>query len=346
MRIALTADPEIPAPPVYYGGIERVIDMVARNLVARGHEVTLFAHPASTCPVAKVAWPGASSVSRIDTIRNASLLARRVARREFDLVHSFSRLAYLTPILPFAIPKLMSYQREITPGTVGLANRLSRGSLLFSAISRQMARPVANIGRWRIVPNGVAIEAYAYRAAIAADAPLVFLGRVEEIKGPHIAIEAARRAGRKLIIAGNVADAHRQWFNAQIAPHLDAERVSYVGPVDDAQKNDLLGRAYALLMPIVWEEPFGIVMTEAMACGAPVIGFRRGAVAEVVESGVTGFVVDTLDEMVDAIARAGMLDRSACRARVETHYSDNVVTDGYLKLYDEMTSRSRQAPGA
>ena len=346
MRIALTADPEIPVPPVHYGGIERVIDMVARNLAARGHELTLFAHPASTCPVVKMAWPGASSASHADTIRNASLLANQVARSGFDLVHSFSRLAYLAPILPRAIPKLMSYQRAISPRTTRLAHRLSRGSLRFSAISHQMIRGVANIGQWRIVPNGVSTKTYVFRAAVACDAPLVFLGRVEEIKGAHIAIEAARRAGRKLIIAGNVPDAHREWFNARIAPHIDTEQVNYMGPVDDAQKNDLLGKAYALLMPIIWEEPFGIVMAEAMACGAPVIGFRRGAVPEVVESGVTGFVVDTLDEMVEAIARAGALDRSACRARVEAYYSDSAVADGYLRLYEDMLSPDRRMPRA
>ena len=336
MKIALTADPEIPVPPAYYGGIERVVDMLARNLAARGHEVTLYAHPASKCPVVTKGWPGANSASRADTIRNAMLLAREVTKSGFDLVHSFSRLAYLTPILPRAIPKLMSYQREISPVTTRLAHRLSRGTLRFSAISQKMMARVRGVGEWRMVPNGVPTEAYAFRATVAPDAPLVFLGRVEAIKGPHIAIEAAARAGRRLVIAGNVPEAHRGWFEARIAPHIDGRAVTYLGPVDDARKNDLLGTACALLMPIEWDEPFGIVMAEAMACGAPVIGFRRGSVPEVVESGVTGFVVDGLDDMVAAIARVGALDRRACRARVEALYSGDAVTRGYLQLYEEM----------
>jgi glycosyltransferase involved in cell wall biosynthesis len=257
-------------------------------------------------------------------------LARQVARRGFDLVHSFSRLAYLAPILPCAIPKLMSYQRKISPATTRLAHRLSRGTLRFSAISQKMMRNVGNVGEWRMIPNGVPLEAYAFRATVAPDEPLVFLGRVEEIKGPHLAIEAAARAGRQLIIAGNVPDAHRGWFEV------------HVGPVDDSQKNELLGNACALLMPVVWDEPFGIVMAEAMACGTPVIGFRRGAVPEVVENGVTGFVVDSLDEMTDAIARIGALDRRACRARVETLYSGDAVTQGYLSLYEDMMSLKRR----
>ena len=342
LKIALTADPEIPVPPVHYGGIERVVDMLARNLALRGHDVTLFAHPSSQCPVSRVGWSGANSLSPTDTIRNALALAREVARRGFDLVHSFSRLAYLAPILPFSIPKLMSYQRQISPATTRLAHRLSRGTLRFSAISRKMMRDVANVGEWRMIPNGVPVEDYEFRAVVAPDAPLVFLGRVEEIKGPHLAIEAAARAGRQLIIAGNVPDAHRGWFDAHVAPKIDGRMVRYVGPVDDAEKSELLGNAIALLMPVLWEEPFGIVMAEAMACGAPVIGFRRGAVPEVVENGVTGFVVDDLDEMVDAILRVGALDRAACRARVERLYSGDAVTQGYLGLYEDMMSLKRR----
>ena len=345
MKIALTSDPDLPVPPVLYGGIERVVDMVARRLMARGHEVMLFAHPQSTCPVPKQAWPGASSRSRLDTVKNAGKLAAVTSQHRFDIVHSFSRLAYLTPILARAIPKLMSYQRAISPRTTMLAHRLSRGTLEFSAISRHMLRDVEAIGTWHVVPNGVPLEAYDLHASVAADAPLVFLGRLEAIKGPHLAIEAARKAGRRLILAGNVPEAHRNWFASWVAPHLDKHGVSYIGPVNDLQKKELLGRASALLMPILWEEPFGIVMAEAMACGTPVIGFGRGAVCEVVETGKTGFVVDNLAEMVAAIANLDALDRRACRARVEALYSDSAVTDGYLHIYEKMVARDDPALG-
>ncbi|QEN85703.1 glycosyltransferase family 4 protein [Labrys sp. KNU-23] len=339
MRIALTCDPELPVPPEFYGGIERVVDMLARRLVARGHDLTLFAHPSSQCPVPKRAWPGASSLSRFDTFRNAGELARAIAGRRFDIIHSFSRLAYLAPLLPSAIPKLMTYQREISPRTTGLAQRLSRGTLQFSAISEHMVRHVRHIGAWHIVPNGVPSETYTFREQIPDDAPLVFLGRVEEIKGPHLAIAAARLAGRRLVIAGNLAAEHRAWFEAHIAPHLHDGDIDYVGPVDDRQKNQLLGGAAALLMPILWEEPFGIVMAEAMACGSPVIGFGRGAVPEVVEHGRTGYVVDTVEEMAAAIARLESIERAACRQRVETLYSEDAVTDRYLQIYEAMIAR-------
>jgi len=218
---------------------------------------------------------------------------------------------------------------------------LSRGTLWFSAISRWMMQDVEEIGTWRLVFNGVPLATYKYRPDPGPGAPLAFLGRVEEIKGAHLAIEIAKRAGLPLVIAGNVPLEHRGWFDRNIAPHLDGERVTYLGTVNDAQKNALLGRALALLMPIQWEEPFGIVMAEAMACGTPVLGLARGAVPEVVEHGVTGFVSNDLDGLVGAVGRLGEIDRAACRARVERLFSDAAVTEAYLAVYrDMLTARA------
>ena len=218
MRIALTADPEIPVPPVQYGGIERIVDMLARGLVARGHEVTVFGHPKSATAGSFVAWQGRRSRSRIDTARNAATLARQVLAGRFDLLHSFSRIAYLTPILPLPIPKLMTYQREISRRSVKLGHTLSRGTLWFSAISRAMMKNVADVGTWRLVFNGVPLSTYKFRPRLNSSAPLVFLGRIEEIKGPHLAIEIAQRAGVPIVIAGNVPVEHRSWYESQIAP--------------------------------------------------------------------------------------------------------------------------------
>jgi glycosyltransferase involved in cell wall biosynthesis len=166
----------------------------------------------------------------------------------------------------------------------------------------------------------------------------VFLGRVEEIKGPHIAIEVAKRAGIPLVIAGNVPSEYQSWFDSNIGPHIDNRLIHYVGPVDDQQKNALLGSARAFLMPVLWEEPFGIVMAEAMACGTPVIGYRRGAVPEIVTHGETGFVVDELDEMIDAVARVGVIDREAARQRAVDCFSDNRICDAYLAVYQRILS--------
>jgi glycosyltransferase involved in cell wall biosynthesis len=333
MKIAITADPELPVPPLYYGGIERVIDMLVRSLVERGHEVTLFAHRDSSPHCRLVPWPGASSLSRSDTIRNAATLGNAVLRGRYDLVHSFSRIAYMIPILPLPIPKLMTYQREISRRSIQLGHRLSRGTLQFTAISRRMMRQVEHIGAWHLVYNGVSLETYEFQASVAPDAPMVFLGRLEEIKGPHIAIEVARRTGVPLVIAGNIPAEYKSWFDANVAPHVDGRLIRYVGQVNDKQKNALLGGARVFLMPISWEEPFGIVMAEAMACGTPVIGFRRGAVPEVVTDGETGFVVDGLDEMVDSLTKVSVIDRGAVRQRAENYFSDERICDAYLTVY-------------
>ena len=161
-------------------------------------------------------------------------------------------------------------------------------------------------------------------------------GRIEEIKGTHLAIEVARRTGFKLCIAGNVPPDQQQYFELRIKPSIDGQHVVYVGPVDDTQKNCLLGRARALLMPVLWEEPFGIVMVEAMACGTPVIGLDRGAISEVVEDGVSGFVRPDVDGLVEAVGRIGEIDRHRCRDRVERQFSDTVLTERYLSAYRDV----------
>ena len=336
MRIAITADPELPVPPQHYGGIERIIDLLVRGLVRQGHDVTLFAHPASSSAGRLVPYPGRSSTSSLDNLRNTARITRYVLTHGFDVVHSFSRLGYLLPILPLRIPKLMTYQRVITRRTVLLGNRLSHGTLHFTAISRQMMKRVADVGTWHLVYNCASLELFQFQRVVGDDAPLVFLGRIEEIKGTHFAIEVARRAGLKLWIAGNVPAGQQQYFETRIRPFIDDRDVVYVGPVDDAQKNSLLGGARALLMPVLWEEPFGIVMAEAMACGTPVIGLDRGAVPEVVDDGVNGFVRRDVDGMVEAVGRIGEIDRRHCRERVERYFSDAILTENYLSAYRDV----------
>ncbi len=339
LKIALTADPELPVPPTLYGGIERIIDMLARGLVRRGHEVTLFAHADSQSAGDLVKWRGKDSRNLWDTVQNAGALWQQVQAGKFDIVHSFSRIAYLAPILANSTPKLMSYQREISRKTTKLALQLAGGSLEFSAISDWMIKSVNDIGTWHMIPNGVDLAIYDFVPTVSAEAPFVFLGRIEEIKGPHLAIEIAKRTGRRLIIAGNIPTDKQAWVDSHVTPHIDGDQITYIGPVNDAQKNRLLGQAAAFLMPILWEEPFGIVMAEALACGTPVIGLNRGAVPEVVEDGVSGIVRDTLDELVEAINAPFDLDRQACRNRAESAYSESVIVDQYAQLYRQMVAK-------
>lgn len=344
MKILLTADPEIPVPPRTYGGIERIIDGLVRGLILRGHEVALVAHPDSTAPASRFyPWPGAASQKTLDTCKNSWALCRAVADFRPDLIHSFSRLMYLLPLLPGRIPKVMSYQREPTRRTTRWARRLARGRLRFTGCSKHICRSGRLAGgTWTAIPNFVDVDRYTFRESVPADAPLVFLSRVEPIKGAHLAITAAQRTGRRLLIAGNhTTDGENgRYWRQQIEPHLGHNGIEYVGPVDDRQKNDLLGRAAALLVPVQWDEPFGIVFAEAMACGTPVISCQRGALPEIVREGKDGFLCGNLEQLVRAIHQIDGIERICCRTRVEQSFSLNVVINSYEMLYKDVCRTS------
>ena len=334
MHIALTADPKLPVPPRFYGGIERIIDLLVRGLVERGHEVTLFAHPDSDTPARLVPYPGRRSQHLWDLVRN-TLTVSRLALTQPDIIHSFGRMAYLAAVLPLRLPKIMSYQRDPSIKRVQQATWVAGDSLVFTGCSEHIAARIRPHAPACPVFNGVSLDTYDFQLEVADDAPLVFLGRLAPIKGVHTAVGVAQQTGRRLLLAGNVPEEHRPYFDERIQPHLNGERIRHVGPVDDTEKNSLLGRAAAFLMPIEWEEPFGIVMAEALACGTPVIGTRRGAVPEVVDDGVTGFVCDTTTEMTEAVEQIGDLDRAACRERCERLFSAEAIVDAYEELYEK-----------
>ena len=341
MHIAIAADPRIPVPPKLYGGIERIVDLLVRGLIDRGHEVMLFAHKDSDVPCRHVPYRGTDPQAPMDVLRDTLTVAQAALDRP-DVVHSFGRLVYLAPLLPLGLRKVMTYQRGVTTSRIRYATMLARrGTLAFTGCSDHITDDIRPHAPATTVYNGVPLDTYAFQPKVADDAPLVFLGRIAPIKGTHTAVEVARRSGRRLVIAGNVPDDQEDYFHGQIEPHLDGERIRYVGTVDDEEKNDLLGRAAAFLMPIEWEEPFGIVMAEAMACGTPVIGTRRGAVPEVVEERLTGFVGESVEDLVVAAGRIDELDRAATRERCERLFSDRAVVDGYESLYEEMVDGGR-----
>ena len=346
MRILLTADPELPVPPKLYGGIERIIASLGTGLLAGGHEVALAAHPDSDRAAGwrLFPWPGGRSQHRGDALANLRALGGAVAAFRPDLVHSFSRLFYLGPLLLRKLPKIMSFQREPTGRTVGWAARLARRSLVFTGCSDAISNrgQQRGGGHWETIHNFVDLASYDFAPTVAHDAPLVFLSRLERIKGAHTAIAACRRAGRRLILAGNHADddgEHGRYWRDEILPHLGRDGVEYVGPVDDAQKNRLLGQAAAMIVPIEWEEPFGIVFAESLACGTPVISCPRGALPEIVRPGVDGFLVHDADEAAAAIARLPSLRRADCRARAEICFSKEVIVGQYEALYRRLTAQ-------
>jgi glycosyltransferase involved in cell wall biosynthesis len=347
MHVAITVDPEIPVPPRHYGGIERIVDLLVRGLRARGHRVTLFAHPDSQVECELVPWRGAVSSSRRDTLAHAWQVYDRLRARADrpELVHSFARLAYLLPLLPRRVPKVQSYQRHISPRSVRWGHRLARGTLTFTACSHSCADSGGRIGNWRVIYNGVPLERYQFVAQVPDDAPLVFLGRLERCKGPHHAVAVARRTGRRLILAGNAPQQGEEaaYCRSQVLAHCDGRQIEYVGPVDDAGKSQLLGRAAALLFPIDWEEPFGIVMAEALACGTPVLAFPRGAVPEVITDGHNGFLCRDAEALAAAVGRLGALSRATCRQTVERRFSADVIVSQYEALYRSLLTAAGMA---
>lgn len=342
MRILLLADPILTVPPRLYGGIERIVAELVIAFRLRGHEVHLIALRGSEVSAEQLHfWPAEDVSGRWATWRNLRFVRHICRQISPDVVHSFARLAYLTGILNRPGPKIMSYQRVPGLRQTGLAHRWSKGSITFTGCSKY----IQNLGqkngaKWEAVHNFVDLEKFTFQASTPPDAPLVFLSRLDEVKGPDTAIEIARRSNRRLILAGNRAEsgADAQFFAEKVEPHIDGKQITWIGPVNDDQKNDLLGQAAAMLVPIRWHEPFGIVFAEALACGTPVISSPMGALPEIIESGKNGFLVETVAEGVAAVENVETIGRANCRQTAESKFERRVISDQYLRLYERLIS--------
>jgi glycosyltransferase involved in cell wall biosynthesis len=341
MRILIVMDPGILVPPKGYGGHERLVYMFAREYQRLGHDVDLLVTKGSFVEGCKVYGYGKEGFP------SSKWEQRKVVpyvwwflwknRKKYDLVHNFGRLAYLLPILNHPVKKIMTYGREIWSPNIRSILRFKHDNLIFTGCSANLISRVDAAGNWEAVYN--AIDFNKFNANVELDskeAPLIFLGRIERIKGCHTAIEVAKATGKKLIIAGNISKLPEEiyYYDTEIKPHIDGENVIFVGEVNDVQKNDWLGKASAFLMPIEWNEPFGIVMIEAMACGTPVIAFPFGSVPEVVDEGITGFIVNDEIGMIEAIAKVDIIDRKICRETAEKRFDVSVIAQQYLNLFE------------
>lgn len=339
MRLLLTADPELPVPPGLYGGVQRLVAQWVDELRRRGHSVALAARAGSTVACDRLfPWPGTRSQNTPATVANAFALLRAARRHRADVVHSSSRLLYTWPLLLARIPVVMTYHRLPGARQIAFARRLG-GKIVFTGVSQFIAQHgQRGGGDWRAIYNCIDVERFTFQSTVPADAPVVFLSRIDADKGAHLAIEICRRAGQPLVLAGNhSANAHAaRYWRERILPQIDGERVRYVGAVDDQQKNELLGRARALLVPTQCEEAFGLVYAEALACGTPAIGTSRGAVPEIIEPGKTGFIIDSIEEGVGALARLSELQRHDCRRAAEDRFSVRTTVNGYEAIYKEL----------
>ena len=338
MKILIIMDPGIIIPVKGYGGIERIIEMLAKEYLRMGHEVELLITNGSVVEGCIVhgfgkegfppdKWDARKAVPTVWKFLNKH-------KNRFDFVHNFGRLIHLLPILNHPVKKIMSYQREITRRNIKWIDALPSKNMFFTGCSQNLVNRANAPCNWAVVYNACEFVKYSLQTQTAADAPLFFLGRIEKIKGCHTAIEVAKATGSQLIIAGNISTLpeEKEYYENEIFPQIDGKQIIYIGIVNDAQKNEWLGKAKALLFPIEWDEPFGIVMVEAMACGTPVIGFNAGSVNEVIDEGITGFKVNTKEEMIAAVKKVGLISRSTCRQHAKKRFGIDVVAREYLNV--------------
>jgi len=339
MKILITVDPEIPVPPINYGGIERLVDGLVKAYSDLGNEVYLLAHEDSTCKFAKeiFKWEGKNSRNNNDTIKNAKKLKSIYHKIKPDIIHSFARLLYLYPTMFSSnVPFVMTYERFISTKSTALASFLGGKRMYFTSAAEHMLNHIKKYKhKFTPIYNFTLTDYFLPDENIEKD-NLMFLGRIEDIKGTKECIEVALRTNNKLIIAGNIQPGHDEYFNQYIKPHLENPLIQYVGAVNDEQKLYYLQRSKAFLFPIKWEEPFGIVMAEAMSCGVPVIGFKRGSVPEVVKNNETGFIVENTEQMIDAVLKIDTIDRKLVRQDCIERFSLEVIANQYLGLFNKI----------
>jgi len=339
MRILLIMDPGIPVPPTLYGGHERLVYLFAEEYIKLGHEVTLLSGPDSNCS-GKVVSFGVNDLkrSKIQRFKEMVFVWKYLLknRTNFDLIHNFGRLAYLLPVLNSPVKKLMTYGRPVAKRGIKLVNSLPNRNLIFTACSNYCVSTGNVAGQWKTVYNTIDFSQYKLNKTVPADAPLMFLGRLDKIKGVHTAIEVAKATSCRLWIGGNIPDTpdNYDYYKKMIEPQIDNQQIIYLGALNDEQKNKYLGQAKALVFPIEWDEPFGMVMIEAMACGTPVIAFNRGSVPEIIENNLSGFIVSTATEMINKIDEASHIDRRRCRQIAEKRFNLNTIAIHYLSLFN------------
>lgn len=340
MRILQIAPLWERVPPPAYGGTEAVVHLLVEELVRRGHDVTLWAS-GDSCTSARLmsCYPRSLRTATDIAAKNVyswqhAALSLRDAQ-EFDIIHNHAgeEVMALSHLVP-DVPMLTTMHCLITPDTRFIWDRYTG---YYNTISWSQWRLMPRVKGGRFVGvayNGVDVASFPFQEE--KEDFLLFLARISIDKAPHLAIEVARRTGKRLIIAGKVDPVDYDYFASMVAPHLDGQRVVFVGEADATTKRDLYRRASCVLLPIIWDEPFGLVMAEAQACGTPILAFRRGAAPEIIRDGETGFLVDSVDAMVDAVHQVREIDPRACRRHVEERFDGPVMAERYLEIYESI----------
>jgi glycosyltransferase involved in cell wall biosynthesis len=339
LRIAMLAPPWIPVPPLGYGGVESVVDVLTEALVRRGHAVTLFCAPGSrssarVVPLLEEAHPEEieRSLYEVDHVARAFEEIDLAAYEEpFDVVHDHCGFTALAMADRLDTPFVHTLHGQFTAATAAFYARHGHKAALVGISRAQLASAPVGLEAVGAIPNPIDVRAWPLREY--KDDYLLWIGRMTAEKGPHRAIAAARAAGVPLVLAGVIQPGQQAFFDREVAPHVDGERVRFIGEVGGSVKLAAFAGARALLMPIRWEEPFGMVMVEALACGTPVIAFAEGAARELVCDGQTGFLVEDEQAMGAAVDRLPHIAPRDCRAWVAEHCHVDVVAAAYERTY-------------
>lgn len=347
MRIAEISPLIESVPPEQYGGTERIVSYLTEEFVRMGHQVTLLASgdshtSANLIPICRESLRhkyGAGSEKAASPLHLLAVETLLEHTSEFDVAHFHIDCLHL-PLLEKS-PLLHAttvHNRIDAPGVYDFLIRHSEAPIItISDYQRSLGPPEMN---WEgTVPHGLPLDLYKLNKNPADY--LAFLGRISREKRVDRAIEIAARLDMPLRIASKIDYADQQYFDEEIKPLTEQAQVEFIGEVSDEEKQEFLGNARALLFPIDWPEPFGLVMIEAMACGTPTVAFRCGAVPEVLENGVTGYIVDNLDAAVDATRSAMLLDRSACRQHFEARFSARRMAEDYVNLFQRLIDRNQ-----
>lgn len=348
MRIAQVAPLWERVPPPAYGGIELVTSLLTEELVRRGHEVTLFASGDSVTE-AQLESVHPCAIRLDDSVQDyavyETLQLNQVYQRadEFDMIHFHMGYAALSYASFIKTPTIHTLHGNFTADNRKLFQQAKQQN--FVSISDAQRSPLPELNYVATIYNGIALDQHPFQSQPTEPPYLAFLGRVSPEKGVHHAIEIAQKSGWRLRMAGKVDQVDVDYFESQIRPHIDGEQIEFLGEADQDQKNKLLGGATAVLFPITWQEPFGLVMVEAMAMGTPVIAIALGSAPEVVAAGKTGFLCQNVDECIHAIARIPQLSRQACREHVVERFSTKRMTDDYEAVYRQIMKQQAAQNG-
>ena len=339
LRVAMLAPPWIPVPAPGYGGVESVVSSLTEALVRLGHHVTLFCAPGSVSRANVVTLLEKShpheierSLYEVDHVARAfDAIDGSSGRDRFDVVHDHCGFTGLAMANRIDTPLVHTLHGPFTPETAAFyARHGDKGTLVGISLAQVASAPPA-LGPIASIPNPIDLRGWPLQERKGDY--LLWIGRMTPEKGAHRAIAAARAVDVPLVLAGVIQPGQQAFFDREVAPHIDGERVSFVGEVGGSAKWSLFARARGLLMPIRWNEPFGMVMVEALACGTPVIAFPEGAARELVADGKTGFLVRDEREMGEAVGRLVQINPRDCRAWVRQHCDVDVVATAYARTY-------------